>query len=349
MSMDSIPLLLDKLGCEKISHRRNGWIQSTCPFAPYTAAHKNNRDDHPSFGVGPRRRGVGGLQSDRDEMVLGYKCYTCNTSGLLKWLLVQLEGVSGNNYHHLYRYVQTDRTLQGLQWDPSDKKPSKVIVKPKREPPEITEDSLSRFSSISLVPLKYLIGPKRNLTLRTIQKWGLMWDPVSLRIVIPMRDIDGKLVGYSRRALVDPEVDYLVDEDLPKYLHCAGFPWGVYMFGEHLATQTKTAYIVEGFFDAIYLWQSGYIGAQAVLGASIGRTQVQKLIQRFDKVYTIGDGDAAGRKMTDEVFVKLSTAVECERVHMPDGKDPDNLSPEQLCELLGPPSNEVLDNHAETD
>jgi len=340
VNLDSAAKLLGKLGCEKISPRRNGWLQSTCPFAPFTATHKNQRDNHPSFGVGPLRRGKGATQSDRDELIFGYNCYTCRIAGLLKWLVVRMERVSGRDYSSLYRYVQTDKTMEGIKFDNS--LPSVTLRKLPPPPPPLTEESLLKFKQISLVPLKYLLG--RGLVTSSIQKWELRWDPVSLRIVLPIRDGTGKLVGYSRRSISDPRLDGISDPELPKFLHCYGFKRDCYLYGEHLTGNSRVAYLTEGFFDAIYLHQCGYVGALALLGSYVSHIQVGKLVKQFDKVFIIGDGDKAGRKMTDEIFVRLSTAVDCKRVYMPEGKDPDELSVEDLRQLLGPPETEVVED-----
>jgi DNA primase len=99
----------------------------------------------------------------------------------------------------------------------------------------------------------------------------------------------------------------------------------------------RTGYVVEGFFDVIGLWQSGYRNAVAIMGSYPSKHQVEKMTKFFTNIVIVPDGDNAGRDMALKVMEAVKPFLPVHMVDMPSGKDPADLSPSELADRLGPP------------
>lgn len=196
------------------------------------------------------------------------------------------------------------------------------------ELPTLPDELLKNFQPLSLEVREYLEA--RNLTKASILDWELGWHAGAHRISIPIRDKNGKLVGISGRAFHGGK---------PKFLHSDGFHKDFYLYGEHRCQTGGVVYLVEGFFDVMMLWQRGYRSPLSYMGGGgISAFQVTKLESfGFKRAIIIPDGDAAGRKMAEQVHKAVNERIPAEIVSMKDGLDPDDLEADELVELLGEP------------
>jgi len=154
---------------------------------------------------------------------------------------------------------------------------------------------------------------------------GLM----SGRIVIPIRNVSSEIVAYAGRA---------PDGRLPKYKLPTGFHKGWELFNSHhaAATDSHTAIVVEGYFDCLRVHQAGFPWVVALMGSSLSASQEQVLTGRFDRVILMLDGDAAGRTAGQSISTRLSGKCSVALVHVPEGTQPDQLSPQAVQELILP-------------
>jgi len=143
---------------------------------------------------------------------------------------------------------------------------------------------------------------------------GLM----SGRIVIPIGNEGGQIVGYAGRAL----------QGEPKYKLPAGFQKGLEVFNlrRAAATGSKTVIVVEGYFDCIRIHQAGLPWVVALMGSSLSKGQERQLLQRFDRVILMLDGDRAGRAACQAIKARLFGKCSVVTVQMPDGTQPDQLT-----------------------
>jgi DNA primase len=175
-------------------------------------------------------------------------------------------------------------------------------------------------------------GLGRGLTLETLELFGagvcLSKGMFAGRFIIPLHNQAGELVGYAGRSLDDSE---------PKYLFPSrdkGFHKSHLLFGLHrVAPATKQIILVEGFFASMYLWQIG-LAAIGLLGSSLSKEQAGMLVDRFDRVLLLFDGDDAGRTATDDCLVRLGRRLWVKALVLPDGQQPDDLAAEALLELV---------------
>lgn len=343
MNVSDIVVLLERLNCQHIKVGNGQWVNASCPFAPFTNLHKNRRDKNPSFGISVK------------DGHSGYRCFTCGVSGNLTHLLFRLKNYAEQNEQdttelsELFTWVQVRDRERPLTADSLKERLKHLDYKAKGpvevggilvtedtakhvyvSPSLLAESELDNFQPLSQEAFEYL-RQKRRLTEQTIAEWGFKWHPQARRIAIPIRDIKGRLVGISGRSLDG--------ESKRKFLHSSGFTRDCYLFGEHRLKEggVGRGIIVEGFFDAIYLWQQGY-PAVALMGTYPSVIQVEKLVRFFNEVVVLPDGDDAGYEGADRVSRALSRRMSHVQVApMPKGRDPDELDPLDLLDLFGEP------------
>jgi DNA primase len=157
---------------------------------------------------------------------------------------------------------------------------------------------------------------------------GLYRGPglMSGRIVIPVCNAGGQIVGYAGRAL----------QGTPKYKLPAGFRKALEVFNlrRAAATGSKTVIVVEGYFDCIRVHQAKLPWVVALMGSSLSMEQERQLLQRFDQIILMLDGDEAGRAASRAISARLSGKCSLAVVQMPDGTQPDQLPTAAVRRLL---------------
>jgi len=181
-------------------------------------------------------------------------------------------------------------------------------------------DSLTRHLEQQLVPLP--LAEKLGLIRR--RDGGGYYDTFRNRLLFVIADLHGRPIGFGGRVL---------DDSLPKYINSPESP--VYhksdvLFGIDLAKQSMreqgTAIVVEGYFDHLALFQSGVRNVVATCGTALTGGHV-KLLQRYaQKVYTLFDGDSAGKKATlRSMDIFLEEKYLAHVIELPEGDDPDSF------------------------
>lgn len=155
------------------------------------------------------------------------------------------------------------------------------------------------------------------------KKDGRYYDKFRNRVIFPIINTAGKVIGFGGRAL-DGEV-------MPKYLNSPEnrvFQKKNNLYALNLTRQdigrAKSAIIVEGYMDVISLYQSGVKNVTASLGTALTDNQA-KLINRYTKSVVLSyDADDAGLKAALR-GIEVLRAQDCKVkvLHVNDGKDPD--------------------------
>jgi len=156
---------------------------------------------------------------------------------------------------------------------------------------------------------------------------GRRYDRFRKRVMFPIRNRRGAVVGFGAR---------LLDGDGPKYLNSPETPlfrkgqeiYGLYEALEAIR-QRGRAIVCEGYMDVIQLAQAGFEEAVATLGTAVSDSHVSVLLRLTDHVIFAFDGDAAGIKAARRALeVTLPVIGEGKRasfVLLPEGNDPDDL------------------------
>ena len=147
------------------------------------------------------------------------------------------------------------------------------------------------------------------------------------RLVIPIHDEAGRLVGYGGRSL---------DGSEPRYKFPAGFAKSQVLFNLHRATATgqTTAIVVEGFFDCLKVHQAGFRAVVALMGSALSERQRWLLVERFRGVTLMLDGDRAGCEASVAIAARLGQDRPVRTVRLNENAQPDQLSSQCLQELL---------------
>lgn len=153
---------------------------------------------------------------------------------------------------------------------------------------------------------------------------------MSGRVVIPIHNGQGDLVAYAGRA---------VGCEKPKYKLPTNFRKSLELFNLHRAIEAsngplQSVIVVEGFFDAMRVYEAGYRRVVALMGSSLSEAQEQLLIRHFQSVILMLDGDQAGHRASEKCLARLGPRMRAQTITLPDGCQPDQLSPEDIQELL---------------
>ena len=155
------------------------------------------------------------------------------------------------------------------------------------------------------------------------QKDGRYFDKFRDRVIFPIINTAGKVIGFGGRALDD--------KAMPKYLNSPENRVFQKKNNLYALNSTKqdigkagTAIIVEGYMDAISLYQNGVRNVAASLGTALTDNQA-KLINRYTKNVVLSyDADAAGQKAALRgIEVLRNEGCKVKVLHVTDGKDPD--------------------------
>lgn len=147
------------------------------------------------------------------------------------------------------------------------------------------------------------------------------------RILVPIHDARGRLIGFGGRAMGEAQ---------PKYLNSdqsAHFDKGRTLFNLHraapIARTARRLLLVEGYFDVIALDAAGIGEAVAPMGTAITEAQLERAWRVSETPVLLMDGDVAGRKAAVRAGVRALPAVGPGRslkvALLPDGEDPDSF------------------------
>ncbi|MBU2839330.1 DNA primase [Acidithiobacillus thiooxidans] len=175
-----------------------------------------------------------------------------------------------------------------------------------------------------------------------------VYDRFRDRVIFPIRDGRGHLVGLGGRSLDGREPKYLNSPEGPLY-HKGQVLYGLHQARDGLRRMNR-AVLVEGYLDVITLHQAGLDYAVAASGTALGESQLQMLFRAAAEILLCFDGDAAGRKAAWRAVQMAPELLREGRLlrvlFLPDGQDPDSLVREQgaaALEALFPTARPAID------
>lgn len=201
----------------------------------------------------------------------------------------------------------------------------------------LTEETIDKFQ-IGFAPpswdgLLHFLN-KKGYAPEKLEKLGVVlarskgkpgfYDRFRNRVMFPIWDIRGKVVGFGGRVL---------DDSVPKYLNSPEtilFNKSHLLYGINKAAESirrnDQAIIVEGYFDVITCHQAGISNVVASLGTAFTREQGKLLLRYSQAVIMAYDADAAGVHATMRGWQLLDDlGCRVRVVSIPDGKDPDEF------------------------
>ncbi|MTI20688.1 DNA primase, partial [Fulvivirga sp. RKSG066] len=326
-----------------VTLRRKGsgrYLWACCPF---------HDEKTPSFSITPER-GI-------------YKCFGCGKSGDTINFIMEHDGL---NYLEAIRHLAQKYGIEIIEEQQSDEQAEKQNEKDSlfivlsfaneffkeklKQSDEGRSVGLSYFKErgfneklIDKFELGYSLNEwsalhkeaeSKAYSEELLEKAGLLvvksedkkYDRFRGRVIFPIHNISGKVVGFGARTLKkDDKPKYLNSPESEVY-HKSKILYGIYQ-AKHAIRKEDNCYLVEGYTDVISLHQSDIDNVVSSSGTSLTEDQV-KLISRFSKNITVlFDGDAAGLKASLRgIDMILEAGMNVRTVVFPEGEDPDSYS-----------------------
>ena len=152
------------------------------------------------------------------------------------------------------------------------------------------------------------------------------YDRFRHRIMFPIRDSKGQVIGFGGRVLDDSKPTYLNSPDTPLFDKGRNL-YGLYE-GRAAIKEAGRILVVEGYMDVVALAQFGIGYGVASLGTSTTAEHVKILIRQTDNVYFCFDGDSAGRKAAwralENALPQLKDDKALHFLFLPEEHDPDS-------------------------
>lgn len=256
--------------------------------------HKHGQESKPSAGIN-KETGM-------------FHCFTCGEAMPIEVLVSRL------------LYGSYDKK-QGIEWLKARYLDTEFYVRPglpmpgrkKYIPPEyITESELDSYRWVH--PYMY----KRHLTDEIIDKFDIGYDKETQCLTFPVWDVAGNCVFVARRSVNTKYFNYPSGANKPVYLL-------------NFCKNEKCVFVCESFLNATNLWSWGY-KAVALIGTGsdyqyniLNKTGIRKYILCLDP-------DNAGRRGEQRFIDNINANIEI--VHMPEGKDVNDLTKEQFLECF---------------
>jgi DNA primase len=166
---------------------------------------------------------------------------------------------------------------------------------------------------------------------------GRVYDTFRGRLMFPIRDATGRVVGFGGRTLGDHPAKYINTRQNML------FDKGRGLYGLDQArgrmTETGRAILVEGYTDCIAAHQAGFAETVATLGTALTEAQVRLLRRYVEKLILLFDSDHAGEAAADRAIeLALPNGLDVRLARISEGKDPSDFlslrGPEAFLDVL---------------
>lgn len=244
----------------------------------------------------------------------------------LREQLYEILAVAAAFYEHALRQPQGEQALTYLQVNR-----------------QLSEEAIQQFQ-LGYAPAgwetiyRYLVEQKGK-PVQQVEQAGLIaprksgsgyYDRFRDRIIIPIRDSQGRVIGFGGRTLGDEQPKYLNSPETPL------FAKGKTLFALDKAraaiAKLDQAVVVEGYFDAIALHTAGIQNVVASLGTALSQEQVRQLLRYTESKQIVlnFDADKAGNQASERAIGEIAPLVYSGQVQLrvlklPDGKDADEF------------------------
>jgi DNA primase len=317
-----------------------------CPF------HDDKRN--PSFSVSPSKQfyycfscGAGG-NAIKFMMEIGKRQFSEVVLDLAKKYQVPIKTLEPEQRQELQRQLSvreqlyeilalTAKFYEHALAQPQGHSALKYLLHDRALRPEVIQQFQLGYAPGGWSTLYGYLVEQKHYPAKLVEQAGLIvprkesdgyYDRFRDRLMIPIWDSQGRVIGFGGRALGDEN---------PKYLNSPEtdlFDKGKTLFGLDKAkgaiAKKDCAIVVEGYFDVIALHAAGITNAVASLGTALSQYQVKMLLRYTEnkRIVFNFDADGAGVKATERAIGEVATlayqdAVRLHILNIPNGKDPD--------------------------
>ena len=306
---------------------------------------KRKGNQHQGFCPLPNHQGKKNSPSFSANLERGiFQCFGCGAKGNVLEFAAMMEKADpkdGAALHKVAGELQKQFCPElgvSTEAKPPAKKPEKT--EPKDNLPVIVNAPLD--FELKGLDRKHPYLLNRGFSQETIDHFGLGFCSRGLlkdRVAIPLHDHEGKLVGYAGR-VVD---DAAITEDNPRYRFPGKrerdgklfeFRKTLFLYnGFRVKTPVDDLLVVEGFASVWWLHQSNLPHVVGTMGSDCSEKQAElivSLVKPNGRVWIAPDGDKAGERYAQTLLFLISPCRFVRWVKMADGKQPTDLSAEQL-------------------
>jgi DNA primase len=150
------------------------------------------------------------------------------------------------------------------------------------------------------------------------------YDRFRHRLMFPIHNQSGRLVGFGGRTLGDDKAKYINTAETDRF-HKGHLLYGLFQARQEIR-ESRVAVLVEGYFDVIATVASGRAGTVAGMGTALTREQARLLARYADEVVVAYDGDPAGEAAFERALpILLAEGLAVRRARFGSGHDPDSL------------------------
>jgi len=277
-------------------------VMLNCPNAPYTDGHKSDQDKNKSFGIQIVRPGNKSLCN----------CFACGIKGSVESVFGRLH-VQGVVTQDVLEYVQGCE-VQDL---------AAILAARNYKPPTSQKKTFNverfvAFAKGNRYGDDYFRS--RGVMDTEIARYELGYDQRYKRVVFPVRDRYGHVAGAAGRTVLP--------EGRPKYYKYPSNPKA--FLGEHFVDPSRQEVVlVEGPFDWIFTRRC-FDNVIALQGLRLTTGQLESLLDLGNVFTLLLDGDGAGQRQGEALATRLAARTRVFIAKLPEGRDPAELSPEEL-------------------
>ena len=156
---------------------------------------------------------------------------------------------------------------------------------------------------------------------------GGLYDRFRDRVMFPIHDYRGRIVGFGGRVIGDGEPKYMNSPETPLF-HKGRELYGLFRAREAIKRERRVL-VVEGYMDVTALAQFGIDYAVATLGTATTREHLERIFRFAPEIIFCFDGDRAGREAAwralENALPVLHEGRQISLLFLPEGEDPDSL------------------------
>jgi DNA primase len=270
-----------------------------------------------------RSRAASGNLVDVGESM--YNCFGCSSRGDLLNLCLELGEARGEDYSELEEFIWQNEGAGTLEKLCTEDLVTVPVVRKER----MEARAAALYPESEYAPFQGKIpayAAERGLPDDVCRAWDLGDDPEEGRLMFPIRDICGNLVGLKGRTYRGHK---------SKYFPYLDWGQGGWFYGEHMLRpeeEDPRIVIVEGEIDVIKVWMAGFscLGIMGGMATSKHRRKLETLAR---PLVLMPDDNETGDRWSQRLGDQMKNIVNVFDVFL-DGGDPGERSPEELRELI---------------
>lgn len=331
--------IVDIIGTRVNLKKRGANFIACCPFhnekTPSFTVSQSKQFYH-CFGCGVSGNVIGFLMDyDRLDFVEAVETLAAHLGLTVPREQGRANKEQQDNRDHLYALMtKVNQYYQTQLWRHPEAEAARDYLRQRGLTKEVIIQFQLGFAPSAWRNLNQTLGDNQQLrqqltkTGMLIQKDQNVYDRFRNRIMFPIHDRRGRIIGFGGRALSD--------DNPPKYLNSPETPIfhkGNELYGWYQARQglrhNDSLIIVEGYMDVIALAQFGITNAIATLGTAATSEHIKQLTRQTQNIIFCFDGDNAGRQAAwralENCLPVVTDGVNIQFMFLPDGQDPDSM------------------------